>query len=366
MKFEKRIVTPDQLLLDPNNYRFHDLKLYKRVAQRARYKEPGVQFKALSLLKETASFNLNSLMDSIKTNGYVAIEQIVVVEYTAGDKPLYLIIEGNRRGAAIKTLLDDSVAGSIDLSDSVLESLTQVPVVMLSGTDDETASYQKTLMAIRHVAGIQEWGPYQQAKLVVELFEEEGATLGSVAQQIGISSREVARRYRASKALFQMEADEEFQDHADPRLYVFFHEAVSAPKVRKWLSFNDETYKAEDEGARRLFFELLSPREIEGETLPPKLTSANTQVRQLKDIVDKEYPLEVLSDPHKSFDEAVKAGQDEQVHHEDGVVERSLAAAINALNRPGLDYMDANDRAKELWTELKETYAKVSKLMGGE
>ena len=63
----------------------------------------------------------------------------------------------------------------------------------------------------------------------------------------GISSREVARRYRASKALKQMEEDEEFSvSFAEPRLYVFFHEAVSQPKVREWLELNDVTYKAEN------------------------------------------------------------------------------------------------------------------------
>lgn len=218
-------------------------------------------------------------------------------------------------------------------------------------------------MAIRHVAGIREWGPYQQAKLVVEMFEEHDATLGSVAQKIGISSREVARRYRASKALRQMEEDEEYADFADPRLYVFFHEAVSQPKVRDWLGFNDETYKAENEEAYRLFFELLSPREVGDERLPPKLTSANQQVRQLKDIVGKPHALAVLADPDKTFDDAAKAAQADVVEDDTDIVERSLAIAINALKRPGLAYMEANERSKALWGELLGQVDKITKIL---
>lgn len=365
MQYEKIEIAPSQLLLDPNNYRFHDIRGYKEVKIRSRYQEPGVQEKALSLLKDTTAFDLQSLRDSIRTNGYIPVEQIVVVPYEddeAGNKR-YVVIEGNRRAASLKTLLADSHAGAVDLSDAIKATLENIPVVVILGTEGEIASYQRTLMAIRHVAGIREWGPYQQAKLVVEMFEEQGASLGSVAQKIGISSREVARRYRASKALRQMEEDEEYSEFAEPRLYAFFHEAVSQPKVREWLGFNDQTYKAENEDARRLFFELMSPREVEDEKLPPKLTSANQQVRLLKDIVSKPHPLEVLADPDKTFEDAVKAAQADVVEDDEGVVERSLATAISALKKPGLAYMESNERAKELWTELLTNVEKIRKIM---
>jgi hypothetical protein len=195
------------------------------------------------------------------------------------------------------------------------------------------------------------------------MFQEEGATLGSVAQKIGISSREVARRYRASRALRQMEEDEEYSDSAEPRLYAFFHEAVSQPKVREWLGFNDATYKAENDDARRLFFELLSPREVDGEKQDPKLNNANQQVRQLKDIVSKPFALEVLADPEKPFDEAVRAAAADVVEEDKGVVERSLATALTALRKPGLAYMDADDRAKELWESLLKELEKIKKIM---
>ena len=311
MQIEQRRVTPDQLLLDPNNYRFHDLPGYKPVA-RARYAEPGVQARALQYLQDTPSFELGALKDSIMSNGFVPFEQIVVEAYEADSETArYVIVEGNRRGAAIKTLLSDDAGGAIDLSGDVSATLTELPVIEIIGSEAERRDYQKTLMAIRHVAGIREWGPYQQAKLVVEMYDKEEGSFASVAQRIGITSREVARRYRASKALQQMEEDDEFGEHAKPQLYSFFHEAVSQPKVREWLDFSDQTYRAENPEARRMFYELLSPRTVEGSTLPPKLQNANRQVRQLKDIVDRPIPLKMLADPESTFDEAVKAADAE-------------------------------------------------------
>jgi len=366
MKLESLKTSPKQLLLDPNNYRFHDIGNYRPVGSRSRYAEPGVQDKALSLLQTTESFELGALKDSILTNGFVPLEQIVVEKYGDDPEPSYLVIEGNRRVAAVKTLLQDHVDGAIDIPANVLESLQNLPVIELLGTDDERRSYQQTLMAIRHVAGIREWGPYQQAKLVVELYEKDHKGFGAVAQQIGISAREVARRYRASKALQQMEDDEEFGEFATPRLYSFFHEAVSQPKVRDWLKFSDTTYAAEDEQARRVFYELLSPRTVDGDSQPPKLQNANRQVRQLKDIVDRPVPLKILSDPERSFEDAVRAADSEDVQDETGVLEHSLGVALHALRSPSVDtWLDPSPRALQIWGDLVSLVDRVRPIISG-
>lgn len=357
-------VTPDQLLLDPNNYRFHDLKSYKRVGNRVRYAEIGVQDKAYRLLRETDSFELESLKESIASNGFVPIEQIVVEKY--GDregKVKYLVVEGNRRTAAIKSLLEEHAEGARHLSESVLSTLKKISIVEIIGTEAERKGYQQTLMAIRHVAGVKQWGPYQQARLIAELYEKE-KNFSSVAKRIGISNKEVARRYRASKALEQMELDEEFNQHAGPDLYVFFHEAISQPKVREWLGFSDETFRAEDGASKRIFFELLSPREIDGRIVPRKLQSANSQVRLLKEIVDKPQALEILQDPERDFEDAVTAARDSTIRRDDGLLERSLAQALRALREPSVDsWSQATPRSLELFGELKKLVRASEKLI---
>lgn len=374
VQLESLTLTPDQLLLDPNNYRFHDLPGYRAVT-RARFAEKGVQERALQFLQETPAFDLGALRESIISNGFVPFEQIVVEAYpqepnqSSGDAPSeekakYIVVEGNRRAAAIKTLLRDHEGGARDLKPEVLASLQTLNVIEIKGSDAERAKYQKTLMAIRHVAGIREWGPYQQARLVVEMFDNEEGAFGPVAQRIGISSREVARRYRASKALEQMESDEEFTEYADPKLYAFFHEAVSQPKVRDWLKFSDTTFQAEDAEARRIFYELLSPRDVDGETKPPKLQNANRHIRLLKDIVDKPVPLKILSDPERSLEEAVRAADAETPQDETGVLEHALGVALQALRQPSIDaWLSPDDRAKEIWEDLVSVVDKVRSFM---
>jgi hypothetical protein len=364
MQIESRNVTADQLLLDPNNYRFHDLSGYK-IVNKTRYPEKGVQDRALQFLRDTASFDLGALRDSISSNGFVPFEQIVVEKFDEYNGTIrYVVIEGNRRTAALKTLLADYSGGGLDLSPLVLESITNFTVIEIIGSDAERLDYQKTLMAIRHVAGIREWGPYQQARLVVEMYDKEEGSFGAVAQRIGITAREVARRYRASKALEQMEEDDEFGEFAAPRLYAFFHEAVSQPKVREWLAYSDQTFKAEDDEARRIFYELLSPREVNGERQAAKLQNANQQVRQLKDIVGKPVPLKILADPERSFVDAVRSAEAETPADEKGVLEHSLGVALQALKQPSIDaWLSPDERAHQIWNDLVSVVDKIRTMM---
>lgn len=139
MDYDRVVVTPGQLFLDPNNYRFHDLQGYSAVKNRSRYQEPGVQQQALKLLRETTAFDFGSLKDSIRTNGYIPIEQIVVIHYDDDEQgnKRYLVIEGNRRTACLKTLLEDSQMAAVDLANEVKESIEQISVVELKGTQEE-------------------------------------------------------------------------------------------------------------------------------------------------------------------------------------------------------------------------------------
>lgn len=367
MQVNSLSVDPDNLLLDPNNYRFLDVEGYKPVTQRSRFPEPGVQEKALQTLLSNSSFELSALRDSILSNGFVPFEQIVVEKFGDSEPQTYLVVEGNRRTAAIKTLLRDHKAGAVTIPSDVMSTLQHIPVVEIIGTDLERQRYQKTLMAIRHVAGIREWGAYQQAKLIVEMYDNEEHAFGPVAQRVGISTREVARRYRAYKALQQMEEDDEFGEHAEPRLYSFFHEAVSQPKVRDWLRWSDESYRAEDPDARRLFYELLSPRFVDGERRDPKLQNANRQVRQLKEIVDKHVPLKILADPETRFEDAVAAAADETFADTTGLLEHSLGVALHALKDPGIDaWLSPTEKSKSIWADLVDLVDKVRKLMDGQ
>jgi hypothetical protein len=131
----KTLIEPDNLLLDPNNYRFLDIDGYRAVSNRARYAEPGVQERALALLQTTKSFELDALKDSIKTNGFIPLEQIVVEPYPSEEKPThYLVVEGNRRVAAVRSLLTEQRGGGSDIPAENLKTLEKLPAIIITGS----------------------------------------------------------------------------------------------------------------------------------------------------------------------------------------------------------------------------------------
>jgi len=92
-------ISLSKLLLDPNNYRFLDRKKFKKKAS-IRFHEDSVQRATLESLEQ--SYQLDELKHSILTNGYVPMERIIAVPYAA--KPgFFLVVEGNRRVAALKS-----------------------------------------------------------------------------------------------------------------------------------------------------------------------------------------------------------------------------------------------------------------------
>jgi hypothetical protein len=305
MRLVPRPAGIDHLLLDANNHRFHDLEEWRRIAEN-RFHEARVQANTERLLRDNRTFDLVQLKDSINTNGFVPLEQIVVRAY-APDAAKYVVVEGNRRVAAIKWLLEDNEAGVLNLSEAQLNNLRNLQVLFLDTAVAENANAVEILMAIRHVTGIKEWGAYQQARLVAGLMGHEGATFATVAAKLGMSSREVARRYRASRALEQMEGDEEYRELAEPRMYAIFHEAVAQPAVREWLGWDDSQTRFTHRENLQNFYSLISTEDDS----PPKIKGYEDVRSRLKLILPHPRAVQVLVDPNRTLDDAVETAEEE-------------------------------------------------------
>lgn len=268
----------DCLLLDPNNYRLQEHEGFVSYPAQ-RFHIERVQEMTRNRLKQE---NLDPLKNSIVSNGFLEIERIVVVPYEH-EEGKYLVIEGNRRVAAIQQIREEYSAG-IEFSPRVIEVLDSVPCLVVESEGQE-AFFREAIMGIRHVGGIREWGGYQRAKLIADLRDNHDLEATSISDKIGLSVIEVNRRYRAYKALQQMQNDEEYGDYANPQLYPLFHEAVSLPTVREWLGWDADNNSFGDLEQREIFYQLISPRILEeGEQRPPKIKSYS-DVRVLREII---------------------------------------------------------------------------------
>jgi ParB-like chromosome segregation protein Spo0J len=261
----------------------------------------SVQDSTLRLLERGHAYQLRALRNSILANGYVPMERIIVVPYRRAGLNKYLVIEGNRRVAALKSLIRDAKEGSIRLSPEQESSFSRIPCAILESSGKSIQNAERVIMGIRHIAGPREWGAYQQAQLIYELAEEQGMDQGTIADHLGLSRVEVGRRYRALKALHAMENDEEYGEEAKSEFYRLFHELVSQPNVRERFGWNHEESRFVNDDKSRQFFDLIAPQDPDRE---PKLKTY-ADVRKLKMIIGNQQAEAALLDPDQSLQEAL-------------------------------------------------------------
>jgi hypothetical protein len=231
------------------------------------------------------------------------MERIIVVPYT--EKPgLFLVVEGNRRVAALKSILKEEQEGVTVLAEQQRKSFSEIPCAILKSSGDSLRHAERVIMGIRHIAGPREWGAYQQALLVSELKDDEGLEFREIGEMLGISSVEAARRYRAIGALKFMEHDDLFSKKAEPAFYRLFHELISLPEVRARFGWSSEKDAFTDVDKARQFFELISS---EGKSDAKLQTFGD--VRRLKHVVGHSKAEESLFDPDQPLSEAFRLGE---------------------------------------------------------
>jgi len=298
--FEAQDISVSKLLLDPNNYRFLDRKKFKMKAAN-RFHEVSVQRATLESLEQ--SYQLDELKHSIMTNGYVPMERIIVVPYSS-KSGFFLVVEGNRRVASLKSILKEGEEGVIELSPALKTSFSKIPCAVLKSSGSTLKHAERIIMGIRHIAGPREWGAYQQALLVSELKDDEDLEFKDIGETLGISSVEAARRYRAIDALKQMEEDELFSKKAEPAFYRLFHELVALPEVRARFGWSWDKSAFVDMEKARQFFELICG---DGKTEPKIKTYGD--VRKLKSVVGHPKAEDSLFDTDEPLSEAIRIGE---------------------------------------------------------
>lgn len=286
-------VNLQDILLDPNNPRFAELGEPEDVVPEARFAEPRIQRDAFEKMK-SGNFDVAQLRDTIKTLGFLPMDRIVVRSWRGGapDANKFVVVEGNRRVAALKWLIELHETGRETLSDEQIRNFTHLDVLLL---DDVQApdSAKWILPGLRHVSGIKEWGAYQKAR-AVHMLREAGATPQEAGQSLGLSTRAANQLWRSYLALEQMQQDEEFGEYAEPKKYSYFEEVFKRPDVRDWLQWSDTERKFTNQNrVRELYSWMLGEPNDEGELGEPKLPEAKS-VRDLGAIINDESAMAVF------------------------------------------------------------------------
>lgn len=152
-------------------------------------------------------WSLEELATSFLESGFWVHEAVLcVLEENDGDKRL-VVIEGNRRIAALRRL-QKTYEGEetsprwrrlIDGIDEPTGMFAKIPYIKIAERGDVDS-----FLGFRHVTGIKEWRPPEKAAFIAKLINERGISYRDVMRRIGSKTPVVERHYIAYCVFTQM------------------------------------------------------------------------------------------------------------------------------------------------------------------
>jgi hypothetical protein len=153
-RLEQKAVSPDDLILHPRNPRLTASESDYFCDRDEDYSQAWIQNNIKEELQSKTTHGLSGLIKSIKVNGFLDINSIVVKNYNGS----YLVLEGNRRTVAIKSITQEGSAEK-----HVMDSIRQIPVkvLYLKNGVDEDEIVNRIIGSIQ--GQVQPFGPMESA-----------------------------------------------------------------------------------------------------------------------------------------------------------------------------------------------------------
>ena len=224
---EIKYATIGELYLDPLNPRLGRENKGPEVSQE----------KVLDLMRD---WTLDELAISFLESGFWVQEALLVVEEELHGENSLLVVEGNRRLAALRYLkraIDGSpesskwkqIAESKDPPENLFEN---IPYLVADERKDVEA-----FLGFRHVTGIKEWKPAEKAEYIAKLIEE-GMSYEEVRRKIGSKTPTVRQNYISYRLLLQMEDEESIAVEEVEKKFSVLYLSLSKVGVRNYLQID--------------------------------------------------------------------------------------------------------------------------------
>ena len=290
------------------------------------------------------TMDARELVLSIAASGFFRHEPLIVAR--EGEKNV--VIEGNRRLAAVKLLRDPELAKELTVSVPALAAadaaaLETLPTVR--GTRESMWRY----LGFKHVNGPAKWSSYAKSRYVAEVHHKFGVALDDMARQIGDTHKTVQRLYRSLMVIEQAERLKLFRRSDRSRSHFSFshlYTGLDYPGISGFLGLSPESAEGKDPvpcerkgELRELCLWLYGSKK---EETPPVVQSQNPHLRQLDAVVASK---EAVS--------ALRAGESLAVAYEISrssttVFEESLYSALRSLQKARGLLSIGYDGSKEL------------------
>ena len=224
-----QFATLDELYLDAQNPRLGRQNANANLSQD----------KILGIMRD---FVLDELAVSYLESGFWTHEALLVVKEKVEGEQRLVVVEGNRRLAALKYLHrafeGDNVPTKwhsiVEGEDYPNKLFSKIPYLLVDSRQEIEA-----FLGFRHVTGIKQWEPEEKAQFIAKLIDEQGMSYEQVMRRIGSITRTVRENYISYHVLLQMESDlEDFApEYVEDRFSVMFL-TLQKKGVQNYLNIN--------------------------------------------------------------------------------------------------------------------------------
>lgn len=233
------------------------------------------------------AMDVQELVQSISASGFFPHEALIV----AKEDKRNVVIEGNRRLAAVKVLRSPSLSTekgwvATKLTPAARKELDQLPVIV--STREESWRY----LGFKHVNGPAKWGSYAKAVYIAEVHRTYKVPLADIAHQIGDRHRTVQRLFRGLMVLEQAEKEKVYDREDRFRSHFSFSHLYTGLDYEGISSFLGVASQEEESKRPVPKAKLKELRELcvwlygsKSEKLPPLVESQNPHLRQLNAVV---------------------------------------------------------------------------------
>lgn len=211
--------------------RLDDLYLDAKNPRLGRY-HTNLELSQEDVLELMSEWTLDELAVSYLESHFWTHEALLVVKEELRGSPRLIVVEGNRRLAALMYLRRAVNGERVPRKWKLLVESREIPEEFRNGKFFDEIPYVQadaredieSFLVFRHVTGIKQWNPEEKAKNIAKLIDERGMSYEEVMRKIGSKAPTVREHYISYQLLLQMESDlEDFSpEYAEGRFSVMY------------------------------------------------------------------------------------------------------------------------------------------------
>ena len=296
----------------------------------------------IRILWET--MDVRELVMSIAASGFFPHEPLIVAQESDEN----VVIEGNRRLAAVKLLLRPDLAEEVGaevpvLAETIRKALEELPIIR------ETREGAWRYLGFKHVNGPAKWSSYAKSKYIAEVHRNYGVNLKDIGKQIGDTHKMVQRLYRGLMVIEQAEKQKLFNREDRWRGHFSFshlYTGIDYPGIggfiglRPLVDESSQPVPTDKMGELRELCLWMYGSKKEGK--PPLIEQQNPDLRYLESVVTNREAIAAL-----------RAGETLHTAYEIGkpssnIFEESLAASRRNLEKARSKLSSGYDGSEEL------------------